>query len=116
MIFNTFPAPAYLTEYVRFFWILEASEPATFPFIHRATAECCPEFIFYFRGEVKVFTSENTSEKTFASGVYAQSQAFRKFVIEKEFGMLGVYTFIHKRYHYCLTFLQTNSVITTLTS
>jgi hypothetical protein len=93
MVFNTFPAPAFLAEYVRFFWILESSEPATFPFIHRATAECCPELIFYFKGEVKVFTSENESEKTFSSGVYAQSRVFRKFAIEKAFGMLGVYLY-----------------------
>jgi AraC-like DNA-binding protein len=93
MVFNTFPAPAYLAEYVRFFWILESNEPATFPFIHRATAECCPEFIFYFKGEVKVFTSEDNAEKTFASGIYAQSRDFRKFAIEKEFGMLGVYLY-----------------------
>lgn len=93
MVFNTFPAPACLTEYVRFFWVLESTETATFPFIHRATAECCPEFIFYFKGEVKVFSSEYNSEKTFASGVYAQSRAFRKFAIEKAFGMLGVYLY-----------------------
>jgi AraC-like DNA-binding protein len=93
MIFNSFPAPACLSEFVRFFWILESCEPATFPFIHRATAECCPEFIFYFKGEVKVFNSEGNAQKTFASGVYAQSRTFRKFVIEKEFGMLGVYLY-----------------------
>jgi len=93
MVFSTFPPPAYLAEYVRLFWILESNEVASLPFIHRATAECCPEFIFYFRGEVEVFNSENNAEKTFASGVYAQSRAFRKFAIEKEFGMLGVYLY-----------------------
>lgn len=93
MVFKTFPAPACLTEYVRFFWILESTGPAPFPFMHRATAECCPEFIFYFKGEVKVFTAEGNSEKTFGSGVYAQSSDFRKFVIEKDFGMLGVYLY-----------------------
>lgn len=35
------------------------------------------------------------AEKTFASGLYAQSQAFRKFAINKEFGMLGVYLYPH---------------------
>jgi hypothetical protein len=93
MVFNIFPAPVSLTGYIRFFWILEGSEPVTFPFIHRAIAECCPEFMYYFKGEINVFTSENNSEKTFASGVYAQSGAFRKFAIDKEFGMLGVYLY-----------------------
>lgn len=93
MVFNTFPAGAFLSEYVRFFWVLESNEPAAFPFIHRATAECCPELIFYYKGEVKMFTSESNPERTFSSGVYAQSRAFRKFAIEKEFGMLGVYLY-----------------------
>jgi len=93
MVFNIFPPPAHLTEYVRYFWTLENSEPASFPFIHRATAECCPELIFYFRGEVKVYRSEGDAEKTFASGLYAQSRDFRKFAIEKEFGILGVYLY-----------------------
>ena len=93
MVFNIFQAPASLREYVRFFWVLESNESPAFPFIHRATAECCPELIFYYKGEVKVFASESDSKKTFSSGVYAQSGAFRKFAIEKEFGMLGVYLY-----------------------
>lgn len=93
MVFNVFQPPAFLREYVRFFWTLESNEPAPYPFIHRATAECCPEFIFYYKGEVKVFASQSDPEKTFSSGVYAQSRAFRKFAIEKEFGMLGVYLY-----------------------
>ncbi len=93
MVFNIFQAPAFLREYVRFFWVLESNEPAAFPFVHRATAECCPELIFYYKGEVKLFTSESDPEKTFSSGLYAQSRAFRKFAIEKEFGMLGVYLY-----------------------
>jgi AraC-like DNA-binding protein len=93
MNFHTFPAPTYLCDYVRFFWVLESATSETLPFVHRATAECCPEMIFYFKGEVKLFQSEHDAEKTFPSGVYAQSQDFRKFIIEKEFGMLGVYLF-----------------------
>jgi AraC-like DNA-binding protein len=93
MIFKIYPAPASLTEYIRCFWILESNEPSSFPFIHRATAECCPEFIFYYKGEVNVYTSEGNSEKTFASGLYAQSQVYRKFAIDKAFGMLGVYLY-----------------------
>jgi AraC-like DNA-binding protein len=95
MNFSTFPAPSCLTDYVRFFWVLESTESVTFPFIHRATAECCPEFLFYYKGEVKIFRTESNPEKTFASGLYAQSRAFRKFAIEKEFGMLGVYLYPH---------------------
>lgn len=95
MNFRTYAAPSSLSEYVRCFWILESDEPATFPFIHRATAECCPELIFYYKGEVNVFKSESNAEKTFTSGFYAQSQAFRKFAIDKAFGMLGVYLYPH---------------------
>src|SRR5688500_16949164 len=93
MMFHTYPAPANLTEYVRCFWVLESNEPASFPFVHRATAECCPELIFYYKGEVNVYRSESNLEKTFPSGLYAQSQAFRKFAIDKAFGMLGVYLY-----------------------
>jgi AraC-like DNA-binding protein len=93
MIFHTYPAPACLTEYVRFFWTLESNESSNFPFIHRATADCCPELIFYYKGEIKIYKSESNPETTFSSGFYAQSQAYRKFAIDKAFGMLGAYLY-----------------------
>ncbi len=93
MNFHTYSPPADLTDYVRCFWVLESTQPVTFPFLHRATAECCPELIFYYKGEVNVYRSESNLEKTFTSGLYAQSQAFRKFAIDKAFGMLGVYLY-----------------------
>src|SRR5688572_11244670 len=95
MVFKTYPAPASLGHYVRCFWTLEGSEPSGLPFIHRATAECCPELIFYFKGEVNVYKKESTRERTFGSGLYAQSQDYRKFAIEEAFGMLGVYLYPH---------------------
>jgi AraC-like DNA-binding protein len=93
MIFHTYQAPANLTDYIRCFWTLESTESSPLPFIHRATAECCPELIFYFRGDVNVLQNEWTKEKTFRSGLYAQSRNYRKFSIEKGFGMLGVYLY-----------------------
>ena len=95
MIFYTHPPSQYLSEYVRFFWVLEGTERLTFPFIHRATAECCQELIFYYKGEVKAYRSESIAEKTFSSGLYAQSQSCRKFQIDNGFGMLGVYLYPH---------------------
>lgn len=95
MIFNIHQPPPHLAAYVRFFWVLEGSEKFAQPFIHRATAECCPEFIFYYKGEVKSFGSGPMAEKTFSSGLYAQSNAFRKFQIDNAFGMIGVYLYPH---------------------
>lgn len=95
MIFYTVPSPPQLSQYVRFFWLMEGQKSDTFPFVHRATAETCQELIFYYRGEVKTFKSETKAEQPFRSGLYAQSHSFRKFLIEKEFGMLGVYLYPH---------------------
>jgi AraC-like DNA-binding protein len=93
MIFQTYPAPASLAHYVRCFWVLESSEDSSLPFIHRATAECCPELIFYYKGQVNVYKNESSSERTFTSGIYSQSRDYRKFAIDKAFGMLGVYLY-----------------------
>jgi AraC-like DNA-binding protein len=95
MIFHTHQPSQSLSAYVRFFWSLESAGPQNFPFVHRATAECCQELIFYYTGEVKVYQSESVAEKTFSSGLYAQSHAARKFQIDKGFGMLGVYLYPH---------------------
>jgi len=93
MIFRKYDAPADLAHYIRCFWTLENNEPSALPFIHRATAECCAEFIFYYKGSVNMYKSEAHSERTFSAGLYAQSQAYRKFAIDKPFGMLGVYLY-----------------------
>jgi AraC-like DNA-binding protein len=95
MIFQTYPVPSDLTDYVRCFWTLESDGSSRLPFIHRATAECCAELIFYFKGEVNVYRNESTKERTFTSGLYAQSQDYRKFAIDRAFGMLGVYLYPH---------------------
>lgn len=42
-----------------------------------------------------MYKSESNPEKTFTSGFYAQSRAFRKFAINQAFGMLGVYLYPH---------------------
>jgi AraC-like DNA-binding protein len=95
MLFHTHQPSPSLSAYVRFFWILEGTKPSGGPFIHRATAECCQELIFYYTGEVKAYRSESIAEKTFSSGLYAQSHAARKFQIDNGFGMLGVYLYPH---------------------
>ena len=67
-----------LTDYVRFFWTLEARLGSK-PFVHRALPDNCLELIFYCKGQLSISSSHGSEGNTFTSGVFGQAHKFRQF-------------------------------------
>src|SRR5688572_30679891 len=92
--YRTLKPQGVLAEYVRFFWSLEAHvELMNEPFVHRALPDNCVELIFYCKGKLSISSSEGEEGKTFASGVFGQSQKFRQFRTRSDFNLFGVYLY-----------------------
>ncbi|MCE7065418.1 helix-turn-helix domain-containing protein [Dyadobacter sp. CY326] len=86
------PSPA-LAKYVRFFWVLEHEVGSGKPYIHRTMADGCAELIFHYKGRFDEFVANDKTESSFHSGIHGQSQYFRRFVIQEDFGIFGVYLY-----------------------
>lgn len=82
-----------LSEYVRFFWSLDAQVEATDSFVHRALPDNCVELIFYCRGKLAISSSQGEEGNTFASGVFGQAQKYRQFKTNSNFHLFGVYLY-----------------------
>lgn len=82
-----------IADYVRFFWVLEGEGSFNNPFFHRALPDYCPELIFYCDGHFIFDRNRSTSEKTFSSGIYGQSQHYYKFKSEMKFRIFGAYLY-----------------------
>lgn len=79
-----------LADYVRYFWVLESSVSKEQPYIHRTLASFCPEIIFHYRGPFEELTYDGQHEKSFLTGVHAQTTRFRRFIVKEDFGIFGV--------------------------
>jgi AraC-like DNA-binding protein len=84
-----------LTDYVRFFWTLEAKVGSTEPFVHRALPDNCLELIFYCQGQFSISSSIGNEGNTFRSGVFGHAQKFRQFKTSSDFTLFGVYLYPH---------------------
>lgn len=82
-----------LTEYVRFFWSLEAEVGSGDPFLHRALPDNCVELIFYCKGKLSISSATGPEGDTFTSGVYGQAQIYRQFKTNADFSLFGVYLY-----------------------
>jgi AraC-like DNA-binding protein len=78
-----------LANYVRFFWVLESDEPYT----HHNTADGCAEILFHYNGLFDEIRSTGELKKSITSGIQGPSQYFKRFTINKSFGMFGVYLY-----------------------
>lgn len=94
MNYKLIPPPRQLSDYVRFFWFLEANASIDTPFVHHAFAYSCPEIIFCYKGQFK-FNVEFEPEKNLASGIYGQTQTFSKVTSKVDFGVFGFYLYPH---------------------
>ena len=83
-----------LTDYVRFFWTLEA-RLGSMPFVHRALPDNCLELIFYCKGQLSISSSHGSEGNTFTSGVFGQAHKFRQFKTGNDFTLFGVYFYPH---------------------
>jgi hypothetical protein len=52
-----------LADYVRFFWFAEGDASIHNPYVHRAFAYPCPEFIFCYKGQFN-YNLEFEAEKS----------------------------------------------------
>lgn len=91
--YRMFKAQGVLSQFVRFFWNLEARVDATHPFIHRAMPDNCVELIFYCKGSLSISSSYGDEGNTFPSGVFGQAQKFRQFRTSSDFCLFGVYLY-----------------------
>jgi len=81
--------PEVIAGFVRQFWVLEGIVGEEEPFVHRALADSCPEFLFYFKGTFKRIV-DNKEQKCFQSGIYGQKHSFDQFMVAQDFGIFGV--------------------------
>ncbi len=93
MDYITIQPKASLSKYVRFFWVLEGEACNANPYIHRAMADGCAELVFHYKGVFDELFLNGSSEKSFVSGLDAQSRQFRRFSINQNFGIFGVYLY-----------------------
>lgn len=82
-----------LSDYVRYFWVLQGNASEHQPYIHRALANGCPELLFHYKGQFDELIGTDKSEKSFVSGIHAQASQYRRFIIKQDFGILGVYVY-----------------------
>lgn len=85
--------PPLLKRYVRFYWILEHDVTATEPYIQRTMADGCAELIFHYKGRFDEISNSGSGTPSFFSGLHGQSQNFRRFRIQENFGIFGVYLY-----------------------
>lgn len=90
--FTTKPTPR-LAEYVRQFWQLEGEASFDKPYIHRSMADGCVELIFHYQGIFDELITDNLMEKSIVSGLVGQSQTFKRFSINQNFGIFSAYLY-----------------------
>ncbi|MBC9797505.1 response regulator transcription factor [Sinomicrobium weinanense] len=93
--YHTIAPPEHLAGFVQFYWVLEGKASARCPFVHRVLADCCPELIFYYKGNFRRYTETSGSEEVLASRIFGQTQQFSTFVTKTDFGLFGIYLYPH---------------------
>ena len=91
--FNVIQPPKAIANFVRYFWVLEGSVAKGNAYAHRALADCCPEFLFYYKGSFKSINKDNKVENCFRSGIYGQTQSYVQYQVNEDFGIFGVYLY-----------------------
>lgn len=89
MRYYTIPPPCSLKGLVRFFWVLESDSLYT----HRNLADGCVELFFHYKGIFTELQKDGTTQTASASGIQGPSQSYRRFTIDQNFGMFGVYLY-----------------------
>lgn len=93
--YNMQKPPESLSDYVRFFWTLEANVGSMVPFVHRALPDNCLELIFYCQGRFSISSASGEEGNTFTSGVFGHAQKYRQFTTNSDFSLFGVYLYPH---------------------
>lgn len=80
-----------LSEFIRFYWVLESNESYT----HHEMSDVCSELVFHYNGQFDEVLDNGIKIKSFASGLQGQNNRTRVFSINKGFGIFGVYFYPH---------------------
>ncbi len=91
MNYSTFKPPQVLNSLVKFYWTLEGTVCPGVPYVHRTLANASPELIFHFKGPFEELNNLGLAEKTFLTGVHAQTRKVRTFTAKSDFGIFGVF-------------------------
>jgi AraC-like DNA-binding protein len=93
MNYYTIKPPAVLADFVRYFWVLECDVPVKGDYVYRSMADGCAEILFHYEGQFDELLNNEKAEKSFLSGVHGPSAHFRRFRINKSFGIFGAYLY-----------------------
>jgi AraC-like DNA-binding protein len=91
--YYTIDPPPTLKPYVKCFWVYEGEASAAEPFVHRSYADGLAEMVFHYRGTFDQAFDDGRVETSFQAGVHAQTSQFTRFVIDRNFGIFGVYLY-----------------------
>jgi len=91
--YYTIEPPPQLAPYVRCFWVYEGEASETAPFVHRSYADGLAEMVFHYKGTFDQVFEDGRTQASFKAGVHAQSSQFSRFLIERAFGIFGVYLY-----------------------
>src|ERR1043165_3485624 len=90
MIYYTIKPSVKLADFVQYFWVFEGNASDHAPFNLRTPANGFAELLFHYKGIFQEVVNERSTEASFISGVHAQTNRHREFVISQDFGMMGV--------------------------
>lgn len=92
MKYQTISPPPQLASLVRYFWVLEGNLKSE-NYVHRSLADGCVEIVFHYKTVFDEITAAEKREKSFAAGISGQSQKFRRFITNDDFGIFGAYLY-----------------------
>ncbi|MEO1655472.1 MAG: helix-turn-helix domain-containing protein, partial [Bacteroidota bacterium] len=87
--YQTFPPSPTLSNWIRFFWVLESDQP----YLHYGLADACAEWVFHYKGSFEI-ESKNSWERSFRSGISGPCQHWQRFATQDPgFGIFGIYLY-----------------------
>ena len=86
--------PAAIADLVRYFWTFEGDASIDSPFTLRTVANGCPELLFHYEGRFEELNTKGNIN-SFVTGIHGQTNLFRRFNVQKPFGIFGVYLYPH---------------------
>lgn len=89
MTYYTIPPSEILSDFVRFFWVLESKNPT---YIHRSMADVCAEMVFHYHGRFDELIADKI-ETSSISAMQGPLTQIRRFKIETAFAIFGVYLY-----------------------
>ncbi|MGS2760633.1 AraC family transcriptional regulator [Sinomicrobium sp. M5D2P9] len=82
--------PASLSKYVSGYWVLEGNASKAEPFVERVMADGLAALVFHYDGVFDELFTDNRAEKSIISAFNGPSQQFRRYSIDRNFGIFGV--------------------------